>query len=72
MICEYAPGMPWQAMTSLPEECKKYGVTVLKRSPSILQVMAFYCDNGRYDDIYVGNYVLLNVVDELKRIACEK
>ncbi len=57
-----------QAMTSLPEECKKYGVTVLKRSPSILQVMAFYCDNGRYDDIYVGNYVLLNVVDELKRI----
>ncbi len=57
-----------QATTTLPEECKKYGVTVLKRSPSILQVMAFFCNNGRYDNTYVGNYVLLNVVDELKRI----
>ncbi|MCR4555563.1 MAG: multidrug efflux RND transporter permease subunit [Alphaproteobacteria bacterium] len=57
-----------QATTTLPEECKKYGVTVLKRSPSILQVMAFYCNNGRYNNTYVGNYVLLNVVDELKRI----
>ena len=57
-----------QATTTLPEECKKYGVTVLKRSPSILQVMAFFCNNGRYSNTYVGNYVLLNIVDELKRI----
>ncbi len=57
-----------QATTTLPEECRKYGVTVLKRSPSILQVMAFFCNNGRYSNTYVGNYVLLNIVDELKRI----
>ena len=57
-----------QATASLPEECKKYGVTVLKRSPSVLQVLAFYCDNGKYDNIYVGNYILLNVIDALKRI----
>lgn len=57
-----------QATTSLPEECKKYGVDVTKKSPSFLQVLAFYCDNGRYDAIYVGNYVVLNIVDELKRI----
>ncbi len=57
-----------QATVSLPEECKKYGVSVVKRSPSILRVLAFYCDNGRYSPVYVGNYVLLNVIDELKRI----
>lgn len=56
-----------QANSALPEMVKKYGVTVLKRSPAILTVLSFYCDNGRYDSTYVGNYVLLNVVDELKR-----
>ncbi len=57
-----------QATVSLPEECKKYGVNVVKRSPSILRVLAFYCDNGLYSPVYVGNYVLLNIIDELKRI----
>lgn len=57
-----------QATTSLPEECRKYGVSVVKRSPSILQIMAFYCNNGRYDNNFVGNFVSLHIVDELKRI----
>ncbi len=57
-----------QATTTLPEECKKYGINVLKKTPSVLQVLAFYCNNGRYDNVYVGNYVLLTVIDELKRI----
>lgn len=57
-----------QANASLPEITKKYGVNVLKKSSSILTVLAFYCDNGRYDSTYVGNYVSLNIVDALKRI----
>ena len=57
-----------QANASLPEITKKYGVNVLKKSSSILTVLAFYCDNGRYDSTYVGNYVSLNIIDALKRI----
>lgn len=57
-----------QANTVLPEIVKKYGVTVTKRSPAILSVLSFYCDNGRYDSTFVGNYITLNVVDALKRV----
>lgn len=57
-----------QANSLLPEIVKKYGVTVSKKSPAILSVLSFYCDNGKYDSTFVGNYVALNVVDALKRI----
>lgn len=57
-----------QATSTLPEDCKQYGLSVFKKTSSILEVLAFYCDNGRYDSVYVGNYVLLHVVDELKRL----
>lgn len=57
-----------QANVLLPEIVRKYGVTVTKRSPSILRVMSFYCDNGKYDSTFVGNFVSLNVVDALKRV----
>jgi len=57
-----------QANAMLPDMVKKYGITVMKKSPAILCVLGFYCDNGRYDSTFVGNYVLLNVVDALKRI----
>ncbi|MDR2766363.1 MAG: multidrug efflux RND transporter permease subunit [Holosporaceae bacterium] len=53
---------------SLPEEVRRYGVTVNKRSPTILQVLSFYSDDDRYDSTYLGNYALLNIVDELKRV----
>lgn len=56
------------AVTSLPEEVRKYGVTVRKRSSSILQLIALSSDDPRYDSSYLGNYALLNIVDELKRI----
>ncbi|MDR1561369.1 MAG: efflux RND transporter permease subunit, partial [Holosporaceae bacterium] len=55
-------------LASLPEEVRKYGVTVNKRSFSILQVLSIYSDDPRYDAIYLGNYALLNIIDELKRL----
>ena len=39
-----------------------------KRSTSILGMVAMFSEDPRYDRTYVGNYALLNVVDELKRI----
>ncbi|MDR0555693.1 MAG: multidrug efflux RND transporter permease subunit [Holosporaceae bacterium] len=55
-------------MSSLPEEVRKYGVTVTKRSASILQIISLYSEDSRYDSTYMGNYALLNIVDELKRL----
>ncbi|MBG3875993.1 multidrug efflux RND transporter permease subunit [Desulfovibrio oxamicus] len=56
------------ATASLPEEVRRQGVTVTKRSPSILQVVNTFSPDGRYDSVYISNYVLVNVVDELKRL----
>lgn len=52
----------------LPEDVRRYGVTVQKRSPSILQVGAFYTTNPMYDETFIGNYANINIVDHIKRI----
>ena len=56
------------ATATLPEDVRRYGVTVDKKSSSILQMIAFYSPSGRSDTTTIGNYVLINIVDELKRI----
>lgn len=56
------------ATATLPEDVRRYGVTVDKKSSSILQMIAFYSPSGRSDTTTIGNYVLINVVDDLKRI----
>ena len=57
-----------RATPLLPAEVTRQGVTVAKRSTSILGMVAMFSKDPRYDRIYVGNYALLNVIDELKRI----
>ena len=57
-----------RATSTLPGEVTRQGVTVAKRSTSILGMVAMFSEDPRYDRTYVGNYALLNVVDELKRI----
>ena len=55
-------------LSRLPEEVRRLGVNVTKRSSSILQVITMSSPGGRYDPVYVSNYALLNVIDELRRI----
>ena len=55
------------ALATLPEEVRRQGVQVKKKSSSILQVVTMQSPDGRYDPVYVSNYALLNVLDELKR-----
>src|SRR5918998_3395969 len=52
----------------LPAEVRRQGITVEKGSSAFLQVLAFYSPDGRYDDIFISNYVTLNVLDEIKRV----
>ena len=57
-----------QVEARLPEEVKRQGLTVQKGSSSFLQVLAFHAQDGRYDDLFISNYITLNVLDRLKRI----
>lgn len=56
-----------RATAVLPEEVQRQGVTVAKRSSSILQIVALSSPDGRYDPIYISNYALINIIDELRR-----
>ncbi len=56
------------ALPLLPEEVRRQGVTVLRASTSILQVITIESPDSRYDSLFLSNYTLLNVLDELKRI----
>ena len=57
-----------QVEPRLPLEVRRQGVTVEKGSSSFLQVIAFYAPEGRHDDVFISNYVTLNVLDQLKRV----
>ncbi|SCY77993.1 efflux RND transporter permease subunit [Microvirga guangxiensis] len=57
-----------RALAVLPEEVRRQGVTVAKRSSSILQIVALSSPDRRYDTIYISNYALVNVIDELRRV----
>ncbi len=56
------------ALTQLPEEVRRYGVTVKKSSSSILQFIAITSPNNFYDSIFLNNYALINILDSIKRI----
>jgi len=57
-----------QVEARLPLEVRRQGVTVERGSSSFLQVLAFYSPDGSHDDLFISNYVTLNVLDELKRL----
>jgi hydrophobe/amphiphile efflux-1 (HAE1) family protein len=57
-----------QALARLPEEVRALGVTTEKRSPDITMVVHLVSPDGRYDPVYLRNYALLNVRNELARL----
>ena len=56
------------ALAKLPEEVRRQGVKVQKKSSDILQVVTLYSPDGSRDPVYISNYALINVIDELKRL----
>src|SRR5512134_3841769 len=57
-----------QVEPKLPLEVRRQGVAVEKGSSAFLQVLAFYSPDNSLDEIFISNYVTLNILDELKRI----
>lgn len=52
----------------LPESVKRLGITTKKISPDMLLVVNMYSPNKTYDQIYMGNYAVLQLKDEIARI----
>jgi len=52
----------------LPDVVRQYGVTVQKRSNDILMVAAITSPEGTRTPLYLSNYALVNILDDLKRI----
>ncbi|WP_434632082.1 efflux RND transporter permease subunit [Chromobacterium sp. CV08] len=55
-------------LSQLPEEVRRQGVNVRKKSATILQVISLFSPDNSRDTLFISNYALLNVVDELKRV----
>jgi multidrug efflux pump len=57
-----------KAVNNLPDVIKQTGVSTRKRSPDILMGIALISPNARYDQLYISNYAILQIKDELARL----
>ncbi|PKU23554.1 efflux RND transporter permease subunit [Telmatospirillum siberiense] len=57
-----------QALPRLPDVTRQLGVTTTKSSPDLTMVVHLTSPNGRYDMLYLRNYAVLNVKDQLAKI----
>jgi multidrug efflux pump len=57
-----------QALPLIPQVVAQQGVTVEKKSSSIMMVLSVYSPDERYSSTYIDNYSNLYVLEELKRV----
>lgn len=57
-----------QALPRLPEVTRQLGVNTVKSSPDLTMVVHLTSPNERYDMLYLRNYAVLNVKDQLAKI----
>ncbi len=57
-----------QALARLPEDVRRQGVTTQKQSPVFLMVVHLTSPTGKYDTLYLRNYLRLHVKDQLASI----
>ena len=56
------------AMPKLPDEVKRQGVTVKKKSTSILLFISLSSPDDKFDNLFIHNFVTLRIKDELLRL----
>ena len=54
------------AMSKLPQDVSRQGVTVKKKSSAILGVIAVYSPKQTHDPLFISNYVTINLLDPIK------
>ena len=58
-----------RANASLPSEVVQSGVTVRKQNSGNLMFLTFFSENKELDDVFLQNYLNINVIPALKRIS---
>ena len=53
--------------SSLPADVARAGVTVAKSAQDTLLAIAVYSPSAAYDDLFISNYVTINVLDRISR-----
>src|SRR6476469_8552464 len=56
------------AEPQLPPEVVRQGVTIKKQSPDLLAVLTLESADPRHDTLFLSNYAILQIVDNLKRL----
>jgi hydrophobe/amphiphile efflux-1 (HAE1) family protein len=57
-----------QANARMPQEVMSSGITTKKSSPDTLMYVALFSPNGTYDELFLNNYLTINVIESLKRV----
>ena len=58
-----------RATPLLPAAVTKSGVVTQKQQTSALMFLSFYTTNKNYDDVFIQNYLNINIVPAIKRIS---
>lgn len=56
------------ALAQLPDDVQRQGVTTKKVSSALVLVLSVFSPDNRYDDLFLANYVTINMKDTLSRI----
>ena len=54
------------ALSSLPTEVQRQGITVKKKSSALLGVIAVYSPKHTHDALFLSNFVTINLLDQIK------
>ena len=54
------------ALSKLPEDVRKQGVTVKKQSSALLGVIALYSPKQTHDELFISNYATINLLDQIR------
>ena len=54
------------ALAKMPDEVKRSGVRVQKKSSALLGVIAVYSPKETHDELFLSNYVTINLLDQIK------
>jgi HAE1 family hydrophobic/amphiphilic exporter-1 len=57
-----------RATSLLPAEVTRAGVTTVKRQSSNLVIFSLYSDDTAYDQTFLQNYAIINLIPQIKRI----
>jgi len=58
-----------RALPRLPDEVRQLGVTTVRASPNLTMVVHLVSPDNSHDELYLRNYAVLNVKDQLARLS---